>query len=589
MRAVHTKSGFVVVVALVLVTFILVAVGLVVARNAQEAESVRSQQMQVANQTQMGNLLVWVNNMAPTRLTKDFRTVLETDPALSQTNSYTFGQSPGEITSALSSSLSTLQSDLDTANCTLSLNNTQVRIYVTTTACSESLSNTSRLPSPQFIQGSANSASYKHIQRYQVPFTLRLRSSTHATITRWIRGYWSADVGSIFPGNYALVLNSTRGPDGAQNYLNNYLIEGRVHTNGILAVQGRPWFSEPVTSAGCSTPESNGSCSVATSARAIFKTSGSVLAANLAPNSSNPCYAYDCPMFSDGVDWYGPTVNLSNGLPSSSVYGSSKGNPSVLELGVFQNPLDTTQPAQHLRLCWDTTCTSANQYFIDNSGRMFENTGSWTQINSSPYFSTEVPSATKVRLTLGLYGSVGRVRLMNSATAAVGPNFVLEVYSSGDINIGSSLPYAQAPCTSAAQRTNATSVTPAICPNLSATNQLSLVSLSGNIVVINSNTDESLNAPADTSIMAFIFAPMGYFGVSGYDRGSAKGTLSVQGSIYVSQLGYFGTYSSGALSQGYTLRLTYDPRYLTTPLLRGNVLYTGLLSVSTTLGGLERE
>lgn len=279
--------------------------------------------------------------------------------AANMSNNYYFGS--GDAASA-SASLSTLanrmQTYADSIFCSYTppdgSSDVELRVYFTSTACGEPLPSELMLPQPRFTQGRESG-----FQEYTLPFIAIAKSNKGEFVGESAyAGEYRFGLGADSFARYALFVNNNYYPDGTPGYLRSWnVIEGPVHTNGILNVWGTPYVSGTVTTASCGALDPAGGCSEAPTPVLGLHSEGLVPASSLTPSPDAPCYpGGDCPTFAGGVDYAAPAILLpdettNTPLGEAATNGAAISGPAssfLLSEGV--SPLDGTREAQLLRI-----------------------------------------------------------------------------------------------------------------------------------------------------------------------------------------------------------------------------------------------
>ncbi|MVN85392.1 DUF4900 domain-containing protein [Deinococcus sp. HMF7620] len=352
------------------------------------------------------------------------------------------------------------------------------------------------------------------------------------------------------------------------------LFSGPVHTNQHLNIVGKPWFGGAVSSAGCpagqiTTGPNGPQCAVASVPGAVLN--GSFVAASAMPNPQAPSVCESgntncaAPTFDQGVNWSASYLQLpenGNDQQAAAQLGGVAIPGDVSELQLYQAPL--TPGGQNVQRLTYTVPGATGpvtvQLAIDSNKNMLMWDGTaWVgaarQADGS--FAPGVSSAFNGVLYVG-----GKVANLNAGPnssnggAAVASFSGLTLAAAGDINITSSLRYADPPCAGQHVRNGDGSVTSAACTNLNTRNILGIYSAQGNV---NLMKDQLGNDPA---IHAVLMAGTGAVQVDKYDQGTSQGTVNLIGGIIENYYGAFGTFDGDTAKTGYGRNFVFDPRTL---------------------------
>lgn len=132
-----------------------------------------------------------------------------------------------------------------------------LRIYVTDTACGESLPSGVSLPAGHFLQGSPRTGADTALpQQYALPFVLVAEGHAGGYMRNVVvQGEYDFVVGRPSFAKYALFTNLHQTRSGGDVWFTHHtLFDGPVHTNQYFRFFLDPWFGGAVTSAGCSNP-----------------------------------------------------------------------------------------------------------------------------------------------------------------------------------------------------------------------------------------------------------------------------------------------------------------------------------------------
>ncbi|WP_221088093.1 DUF4900 domain-containing protein [Deinococcus aquaedulcis] len=344
------------------------------------------------------------------------------------------------------------------------------------------------------------------------------------------------------------------------------LFSGPVHTNQHFNFVGKPWFGGAVTSAGCPAGQiisgANGpTCGAAANPGATFNsTFVPVGSMNPSPQAPSHCAGTSCatPQFTQGVNWNSPYIQLpENGSDQQqeALQGGINIPGNVSQMQLYQ---DTVNGQTVQRITYTTSSGTVQLALTETGGLlMLDPTGQWQGAARQPDGSFLPGASSTFNGVLYVAGSVQNLSAgPNSPSGAAVASFAgLTLAASGDINITSSLRYADPPCTGKHTVNNGT-VTPATCNNLSTRNILGIYSAQGNV---NLMKDQMGNEPA---IHAVLMAGTGAVQVDKYNQGEAKGDMNLIGGIIENYYGAFGTFSGDTPTSGYGRNFVFDPRTL---------------------------
>ncbi len=187
-------------------------------------------------------------------------------------------------------------------------NEIKVRVFFTSTACGDPLPSYLSLSPPRRTQGRAGA-----FQEYALPFVVLVTSDTgEFQGEKAYTGEYRFGMGADSFARYALFVNNNYAPDGNPGYLRSFnIIEGPVHTNGILNVWGTPYVTGVTSTASCPNLDIAGGCLEEPRPSLGLHAEGVVPAGSLTPNPAAPCYpGGDCPVFAGGVDYAATFVDV---------------------------------------------------------------------------------------------------------------------------------------------------------------------------------------------------------------------------------------------------------------------------------------
>ena len=229
---------------------------------------------------------------------------------------YYGGSDPANAPSDLSSLASRLQSRADSIFCSYqppdSNGQVSIRFYFTNTACGQQLPAGYTLGQALFAQGRANG-----FQEYTVPFIAIATTTAGEFVgSHAYHGTFKIGLGGDSFARYALFVHNNYYPDGSSGFLRTWnVIEGPVHTNGLLNVWGTPYVGGAVTTASCPALDAAGDCAVDVTPGLGLHSEGIVPAGSLTPSPEHPCYpGGDCPTFAGGVDYAASLIHLPDEL-----------------------------------------------------------------------------------------------------------------------------------------------------------------------------------------------------------------------------------------------------------------------------------
>ncbi|MFC6660511.1 DUF4900 domain-containing protein [Deinococcus multiflagellatus] len=351
------------------------------------------------------------------------------------------------------------------------------------------------------------------------------------------------------------------------------LFSGPVHTNQHFNIVGQPWFGGAVTSAGCpagqiTTGPTGPTCAVAAVPGANLNGTF-VSATTMSPNDQAPsrCNAggTGCatPQFSQGVNWNAPYVQLpENGSDQQreALSGGVSIPGDVNELQLYQGTVNGQTVQRITYTVPGPSGPVTTQLALGQNGtlQLLDTDGQWKGAERQPDGSFKPGAASTFNGVLYVGGKVANLNAgPNGASGPAVTSFAgLTLAAAGDINITSSLRYADPPCSGQHVRNGDGSVTPAPCNNLDTRNILGIYSAQGNVNLMKDQMG------TDPSIHAVLMAGTGAVRVDQYNQGPAMGTVNLVGGIIENYYGAFGTFSGDTATSGYGRNFVFDPRTL---------------------------
>lgn len=520
-----------------------------------------------------------------------------------------------------------------------------LRLYFTSTPanCRAGLPSNVRLPSPRYVSGPRRNAEGAGVQTYALPFVL-ISEATVGDYRRNIvtQGEYRFEVGQANFSMWAYFTNrEVSGGYDKIYFTDQTMIDGPVHTNGHFAMAYDPWFGGSVSSAGCNdaactsidrgaylynyqhTTQTNcgwrdgpqweyyedpGGNYVWRSGRyrvsrgwqdrnrthysrrreQVWRCDEQTV--DLIPDTvlgSSPNFGGNAPIFSGGVGWDSPRIDLPEnnvrqrdiaqgvGRFDEGLYFNSElyslelfagtdaswnGNPSsvapVLVDGVWTPP----STYQYIRACTNHQASSCTVSRISAAGVVEEFSGSgWL----------ERPSARPFNGVIYVNGDVNRLtgptrtnsNNPESSAPALASFSQITLASNDDIRITGDIKYESPPCSSVPIRNDDRTVEKAKCDNLSAQNVLGMYTQSGNILVGHRNGG-TLDAPDNVQVHSVLMSAENEIKVENHTSGDSGGFFLLGGMIQ-ERRGIFGTFSgrgASATRTGYERVYTYDPR-----------------------------
>jgi hypothetical protein len=465
-------------------------------------------------------------------------------------------------------------------------------IHVTRTACGATLPSKVDLPLPRLVAGAARRGNAEPvIQTYAVPFVM-IAEGKQGVYKRnlALQGEFRFNAGRSSFARYAYFTEEDAEAD--LWFSSNTLIDGPVHTNTNFRFDGIPWFGGQVTSAGCKTVtvvDGTKTCT-ATEKGGIFDTEGSgqiVL-------PTTPPYVYDdtAPDFKEGVAWNAEYVALpgNNQDQRNAAQGRSKTGTNLATQGIlFTTDLDSltlwtenpggqileangvdangvplwTPAASAYQIIEGCKAGLCQKYRIDATKKMqLWNGSSWQDIPGSRPFNGVIYADGKVE-RLG-----GKERNPASSTdaAKAGPAIAsfsqITIASDTDIRITNDLKYEKPPRSGIAIRNPDNTVTPPTDINDGAENVLGIYSQSGDILIGNGQSDDTLNAPDNVAVHASIMSGEKQIRVENFTTGMSRGNFQLIGGMIQTRRGAFNRFSGNTITSGYARTYTYDKRFL---------------------------
>ncbi|PTA67853.1 DUF4900 domain-containing protein [Deinococcus arcticus] len=358
---------------------------------------------------------------------------------------------------------------------------------------------------------------------------------------------------------------------GGIYFTSRTLFSGPVHTNQHFNFVGRPWFGGAVTSAGCpagqiTTGPDGPTCGAPANPGATFNsTFVPVGSMNPTPQAPSHCAGTSCatPQFTQGVNWNASYVQLpENGSDQQqeALLGGINIPGNVSQMQLYQDTIAGQTVQRITYTVAGLTGPVTTQLALGQNGllQILDTDGQWKGAERQPDGTFKPGVASAFNGVLYVAGSVQNLSAgPNSASGAAVASFAgLTLAASGDINITSSLRYADPPCAGEHAVAGDGTVTPAACANLSTKNILGIYSAQGNVNLMKDQMG------MDPSIHAVLMAGTGAVQVDKYNEGSAMGNVKLIGGIIENYYGAFGTFSGDSASTGYGRNFVFDPRTL---------------------------
>jgi Tfp pilus assembly protein PilX len=393
-------------------------------------------------------------------------------------------------------------------------------------------------------------------------------------------------------------------------FTSNTLFSGPVHTNQSFLMQGSPYFSGLVESAGCPGGAANDAfgnpgtaCSSAPLPGAYVNGKGFVSAGGIVGNTpvfcavaTVPCPTASTlasPQFQGGINWSAPFQPLptnSNDQATAAATGGLYLAGSVSDLNMAVGSITpsgtlTAKPVQLINYTQTLAGLSiSTQMAVSEDKQVYINTGTgavpiWRlarQLSTGLWVDALLPVPTVptgvavtatafngVIYTPGGIGSLkGPARTTASDPATAPPALAsfsqITVAAAGDIHIKGDLTYQSPPCTGSNSVTGGT-FTAAPCANLSATNILGVYSSAGDVAIDSPSKYPGNGVGPNVTIQAVLMASKKSVRVDGYNEGTADGSLGqvkLLGGIIENYYGAFGITDGRGFGRNYV----YDPR-----------------------------
>lgn len=517
---------------------------------------------------------------------------------------------PSSVVTALAPVATQLQTQLDALLCSAAGpalpdgEALSIRIYVTTSACGQTLPSGAALPAPGFVEGAPRDGTgINNAQTYALPFVMIAEGSVGAFRRNLVTaGEYRFTVGRGSFAQYALFTNVHRTGAGSSGsdiwFTDNTLFDGPVHTNQHFRFYRDPWFGGNVTTAGCLNPGAT-ACTGSSQSGAYFYgvNSGNLVTGLSSSPSYSNTYGTHAPRLTSGVDWNSEFISLPPDSTMQRLAAEASGLAFTTNLismrlqatDASMNPLPTsgTIPAatyQMIEACDVHPYSGVNrhrcrQYRYGPSGDLetrtlvYSTSGSYRAGDSQPtWVSTGTTFNGVIHTTQGIDRLTGPTRgtATNPATAAPAlASFAqITVAADGNVRITGDLKYERPPCTGTPTRSGAT-ITPAVCDDLGAANILGVYSQFGDVRIGHDNGEETIlpyrgtrNAPTNVNIHGVLMSSRGIVGVDNFNSGSSRGSVNLIGGIIEYYYGAFGTFnaSTGLMSTGYARAFTFDRR-----------------------------
>ena len=401
-------------------------------------------------------------------------------------------------------------------------------------------------------------------QVYNYEYTITSTGSQGATGSRQITcsGLLKMTAGRGSFADYMMFTNAHTMPDGSAIWFTSSgNFQGRVHTNGQFRFQGRPTFSDLVTSV---------------STTAWYYNNGSNLQLNADYNRT-----IDVPNFYGGFKRGQPTI----ALPTNS-YGQQNAT-------IGGDPLSTTTPSNS---AINSALTGSNSSSAPSNGVYIANSGG--AVTGGVYVQG---SLDKLVLSVDNNGNQNYALTQGANTWTI----VLDKgngKTSIKKNSGSTTNYTGQPrgiiyCTGTISDIGGPSRSGSTIPPALADGTQLIVSTPSDIVIqhdivaddfYNGNAVLGLfssggsvrigtSAPNDLQIQSFIMASgsSGAFSVDSYSSGSPRGAVHLTGGFTARYYGAFGQFgSNGAITHGYSRDFHFDDRGIIPPYFPTTSVYT---------------
>lgn len=422
-----------------------------------------------------------------------------------------------------------------------------LRIHFAETACGESLPDSVSLPTARYVEGPPRLGP-AGVQEYSIPFVM----VSEAVLGEYRRnivmqGEYRFDIGQASFAQYAYFTNRDSSTSGQIWFTENTMIDGPVHTNQNFAFYEDPWFGGRVTSAGCSSPATDGTtCRGTVRDGAFFYDRPSTLrrVSEMQPNSNAPQRGIHRPRFENSVTWDSQYIPLpQNAFDQKSValgehaeqltqgiyFGddlislemwaaNSNGQSPTRNSNGQWNPAATHQFVQSCAWgeewgvvrpgYWDRDWWWQDYEWVDAEYGMVDveicelyratAVGMLQKLdeNSDPDDPSTWIWHTEAKPFNGVIyveGEVERFRgpeRVNSSNGETAPPTLasfsqITLVAEDDVRITRDLRYEQPPCSTIPVRNSNRSVTPATCDNLNHANVLGIYTPDGDIVVGN--------------------------------------------------------------------------------------------------------
>lgn len=479
------------------------------------------------------------------------------------------------VNTALKGVAVTAQGPLDEVTCNSNLipdpkqgGQVALKVYLTSTACKDTLKKSITLSSPTYLSGVANSGNLSAVQNYQIPFLARSQGQLGSfKQDEYLRGYYRVSVGNAPFTRWALFSNTMVNTSNQDVYFNsNDLFGGPVHVNAPIHIAGNPYFGRALTTASCKAITFD-SCLETTSESVHFQAEGPLQVSALAPSPLKPCYGSgDCPDLFGGVDYQAAFIALpadADNAPLKDaqqvVAGYSRGqvfNSDVMWMELYRDTNEAGNESQYIDMCLNP--------FICGTLMFDPKTTTLYQKRETPLSCYLTPCTDLEKHWLVLSGQFGGVIYVKGTIyslsakdpgeANIASKARLTIAATGDITITSSLQYTVSPCSDQIARQDGV-VAPAHCPQPNAINMLGVYSHNGNIYID--------GPPATTLYLtAALMARKG--SIQAKDLSTRdKSTLNVLGAITENNMHQLNDFdpSMSSWNHGYRLVLDFDPRF----------------------------
>ena len=491
-----------------------------------------------------------------------------------------------------------LQARIDALLCSTSLRpaNAQmvsVRIYVTDTACGDTLPSRVKLPAARYVSNQNRT--------YAIPFVLVAEAQIGSSFKRTIasQGEYQFTVGGGKFSQYALFTDEHVGVGGGPVWFTDMTsYDGRVHTNTTFRIAFDPWFGDKVTSAGCEqTTRVIGTDGKWTTECTQWRPGATFYSEGTFRDEVDigdpPIVGNDSPQFTQGVDWRADYIPLP------------EDNLDLDEKAKGIDPLDPNAFLPKRGLYFGGSLDSLTLYAGDDNGNPLssDGNGGWTPQASYQYIEAcrascelyrygpdnrlykqntdgswpdpTIPDTEYIKVFNGLIyveGNVSRFKgpdrvPANSSDTSDSPPAIagfakMTVVPTGDIRFTGDLKYENPPCEGILTRVGNT-VTRPPCNNLDTKNILGIFTPGGDIIVGNKNSDTTTNAPDNIEIHgSFMTADGGFITENLYSgNDDPRGDINVLGGVIEQRYGATGQfYRSGARADGYNINITFDQR-----------------------------